>query len=362
MLFLLYASISSRYLKIIRPLRANRGSYSAIGGIDLKEGIFALLALFALISIAAAECGNDCIIYREENNLTFIISQTVQGTGFFTTYKYAHMPGESGTEGSLFNGVEGKNQAHASGSIDTESLLSASSSYTNETDLNKAYNEIDYPDGFDEYWSSSVELKENNKLTYSPIAMAIGTRYYNLHPIAFNSLIGVETWIKNRDGFNSIDNRIEKAHGLDETLEAISASDYTPSTLTTMKVEDNLIEGKAHFGVLQLAGIPKGEESEEESEEGALDMSPIKAWQKPLTVIDQDFVGTYQIKNNATLAISSSIEHVDDDWLPCCFGGYLTMPTYYKKGPKGFGSNVNSIFDCTCWRQPGECVITPVQY
>ena len=321
------------------------------------------LAIFVSIGFAFAENSENAnLIFREESNMTFSFDQNVQGTGFFTTYKYAHMPGEPGTEGSLFNGVEGKNRGHASGSIDTESLLSASSYYTNETDLNKYYNEIDYPDGFDEYWSSSVELNENNKLTYSLIAMAIGTRYYNLHPIAFNSLIGVVTQIKNRDGFNSIDNRIEKAHGLDETLEAISFSDYNPSTLTSMKVEDDLIEGKVHFGVLQLAGIPQGEASEEESEEESLDLSPIKAWQKPQTVIDQDYVGTYHIKNNATLALSSFIEHYDDDWLPCCFVGYLTMPKYYMKGPKGFGSNLNSIFDCTCWRQPRECAITSEQY
>jgi hypothetical protein len=39
------------------------------------------------------------------------------------------------------------------------------------------------------------------------------------------------------------------------------------------------------------------------------------------------------------------------DWMPCCVGGYLDMPTYYQKGTKGFGSNVKGIFDCTCWKQ-----------
>jgi hypothetical protein len=323
---------------------------------------FIAVALAILISVgfAFAEYSEDAyLIFIEEYNMTFNVDQKVQGNGFFSTYKYAHMPDSPGTEVSLYNGVEGKNQAHGSGSIDTESLLSASSSYTNETDLNKTYNEIDYPEGYEEFWSNSVELKENSRLTYRPIAMVIGTGHYALHPIAFNSLIDVETWVKNRNGFNSICNRIEKAHGLDEVLEALSTSDYNPSTLTTMNVEDNLIEGKAHFGALQLAGIPKGEESEEETIGGGL---AIKAWQKPLNVIDQNYVGTYQIKNNVTLALSSYIEHFDDDWLPCCFGGYLTMPTNYKKGPKGFGSNVNSIFDCTCWRQPGECAITSVQY
>jgi hypothetical protein len=322
-----------------------------LGGIDLREGIFALLVLFVLISIAAAEHEDDGLIYREENNLTFEISQTVQGMGFFATYKYAHMIDALGTEGSQFNGAEGKNKAHGSGSIDTESLLSASSSYTNESDLNKEYDEGTVPEEYEENSASSVELKEDNKLTYSPTAMAVGTRYYTLHPIAFNSLIDVETWIKNRNGFNSIRNRIEKAHGLDEAIDALSSSDSTPTTLTTMKVEDSLVEGEAHFGALQLAGIPKGEESEEETIDGGL---AIKAWQNPLVNIDQDYVGTYQIKNNITLASSSIDTDYDDYWMPCCFGGYLTMPTYYREGPKGFGSNVKGIFDCTCWKDTAK--------
>jgi len=41
-----------------------------------------------------------------------------------------------------------------------------------------------------------------------------------------------------------------------------------------------------------------------------------------------------------------------DDWLPCCSGGYLTMPTYYQRGSKGFGSDVKGVFDCTCYRVP----------
>jgi hypothetical protein len=40
----------------------------------------------------------------------------------------------------------------------------------------------------------------------------------------------------------------------------------------------------------------------------------------------------------------------DDDWLSCCFGGYLTEPTYYQEGTKGFGSNLTNIFDCTCFK------------
>ncbi len=36
--------------------------------------------------------------------------------------------------------------------------------------------------------------------------------------------------------------------------------------------------------------------------------------------------------------------------LACCSDGYLTMPTYYRMGSKGFGSDVKGVFDCTCFK------------
>lgn len=79
--------------------------------------------------------------------------------------------------------------------------------------------------------------------------------------------------------------------------------------------------------------------------------------------IYQEYVGNL----NMSLAIKMDdyiiINTPDDEWLPpCCFGGYLTMPTYYQKGSKGFGSNAKDVFDCTCWKEPGECGIPRVQY
>ena len=367
MLFLLYAFISCRYLKIIRPLRANRGSYNAIGGIDLKEGIFALLALFALISITAAEYGDDGLIYREENNLTFNMEQKVSGTGFFAAYKYALMPDVLGNEGYLFNGVEAKNRAHASGSINTESTISGESTYVNESNLNADAEEefifghyvIEVTDEYEEEASSFIELKEDNELIYSPINMAIGTGYFSIHPLKFNSLIKDGVYIKNRDGFSSMNHVVDNAHGLKKLLNAQSDTE-----ILTMTVEEDLTEGKSHFGALQLVGIPRDEEPEDEEAEEEMPVlgTAMKAWMKPKVVLDEDFVGTFHITKNMTLGLFEDDAEYEDPWLPCCFGGYLTMPTYYKKGSKGFGSNVNSIFDCTCWKQPGECAITTVQY
>ena len=144
-----------------------------------------------------------------------------------------------------------------------------------------------------------------------------------------------------------MDHRVEQAHGLNKALDAQS-----DATDTTMNVEEDIIDGKAHFGVLQLAGIPRDEEAEEEEEEGEMPILGLamKAWQKPLIYVDEDYLGTYHIKKNMTLTASSDEEEKDDAWLPCCSAGYLIMPTYYQKGSKGFGSNVKGVFDCTCFK------------
>jgi len=49
-----------------------------------------------------------------------------------------------------------------------------------------------------------------------------------------------------------------------------------------------------------------------------------------------------------TLEVPYHLIQKSEDWLPCCFGGYLTMPLPYLgdmklKGAKG-------VFDCTCFK------------
>ena len=65
-------------------------------------------------------------------------------------------------------------------------------------------------------------MKEDSKMAYSPLAMGIGSRYYDLHPIVFNALLTEEDWIKNRDGLNSLHHSVDQAHGLDVAFDAQS--------------------------------------------------------------------------------------------------------------------------------------------
>ncbi|MHB8120388.1 MAG: hypothetical protein ACYDHX_16990 [Methanothrix sp.] len=277
----------------------------------------------------------------EEKNLKFNFEQNVSGTGFFSAYKYAQMPDALGTEGSLFNGVEAKNKAHGSGKIDTDSTIYAESSYTNKTWINGAYDEDEEVIEEEEETTSVIQMKEDSKMTYSPSIMGIGSRYYSNNPVVFNSLLKEEDWIKNRDGLNSLHHLVDQAHGLDKVLDAQS-----DATNNTMNIEEDLVDGRAHFGVLQLQGIPVDEEPEEDSEEVQVLGLAMKTWKKPLIELDEDYLGNFHIKKNMNLYTYSEEEEKEDSWLPCCSGGFSDMNYADAKDFK----SASGVFDCTCFK------------
>ena len=323
----------------------------------MREGILAFLAIFALISMAVAEYEDDYLISREDNNLTFSIDQKVSGSGFFSAYRYALMPDAIGPEGRLFNGVEAKNRAHASGAIDIESLFSGESTYVNESTLNPEIEEEDKYVNSEHVWksydyeettTSIIDLKEDNTLTYSPMSLSVGLKYYDRHPLAFNSLIKDGVWIKNRDGLSSLDHVVDNAHALNKLLDA--NSDFVNLSL---KVEEDLTEGKSHFGALQLAEYPRDEpedeESEDEEEEPATPGTAMKLWQKAEAVLDEDYIGSFHIKKNMTLTLEEDDEEWAHAWLPCCSGGFLDMNLMDRAE-----RSVSGVFDCTCYKVPRE--------
>jgi hypothetical protein len=279
----------------------------------------------------------------EEKSLKFNFEQNVSGAGFFTGYKYAQMPDALGTEGRLFNGVEAKNKAHGSGKIDTDLNIYAESSYINKTWTNGAYDEDEEVIDEEEETTSVVQMKEDSKMTYSPFVMCIGSRYYSFNPVVFNSLLKEEDWIKNRDGLNSLYHRVDQAHALNKVLDAQS-----DATNNTMNIEEDLVDGRAQFGVLQLAGIPVDEEPEEDSDEVQILGLAMKDWKKPLIELDEDYVGSFHIKKNINLYTYSEEKEMEDSWLPCCSGGFSDMNYADAKTFK----SARGVFDCTCFKVP----------
>ncbi len=314
------------------------------GGIDLKKAILTVLVAMVLVALTGCSVAQPVwpadpkyLNGYEESNRTFDFEQSVQGNGYFMTYLYAKA-----------GAVEVKNYAHGSGSLNSEATLT----YQNlDQKTHNAYS--DYND-FDQ---DCIMFKEDVAMVYAPMRIAVGNGYYAANPLDYSSLLKEKTWVKNRLAGTSMHHEVEYAHALDKELEII-AKDKTNWTwdpeletvgYTQMKLVEDVTDGKAHIGVLQgdqnYANMMIGD-----AENGFL--SRKSAWKNPSIEIDEDYWGTYHIEKNMTLEVPYHLIQKSEDWLPCCFGGYLTMPTNVvgKMGLKG----AKGVFDCTCFKAPTQ--------
>jgi hypothetical protein len=304
-----------------------------------------MLIFFVAIGIASADIYNDSI-YSSNKNLTLTVEQSIKGDGYYANYQYIRMPNFMEPPGTTSNGVQAKNCAHGSGRISAESQLSAVSSNSTIGADNLA-ELMDHQEAL-----SSIQVKEDNKITYSPTTIGIGSRFYAVHPINFNSLLKEKNWIKNRAGANSMQNEIEYAHALDKKLDVLVdafESEEDPST-TVMNVSENVTEGRAHIGILQGNTDAMEESITGASSEEAEGIGFAKsAWSKPLVYVDEDYFGTMHIdkRMNLTTYLNIDDESDSDEWLPCsCQYGWSDMDVHDQRS-----HSADSIFDCSSLRE-----------
>lgn len=62
-------------------------------------------------------------------------------------------------------------------------------------------------------------------------------------------------------------------------------------------------------------------------------------------LLDEYYRGSFTISKKMNLGIKSSITQEEDEWLPCCSGGWTSM-NLEEKG--SFPVDVKRVFDCTC--------------
>jgi microcystin degradation protein MlrC len=162
----------------------------------MKKLVFTLLAVSFLTGIAAAE-------YSLKSNVTLDMKQSVNGEGYFVTYKHARMPNTMGNAAST--GVEILDYGHGSGNINLNSVMLAQSSNRSEGDVKDAA--MDYQEAL-----SCIQLKENNSIAYSPVSIGMGVGYYAADGLNYNSSLKDKTWLKNRDGSATMNHEVEYAH------------------------------------------------------------------------------------------------------------------------------------------------------
>ena len=279
----------------------------------------------------------------EESNRTFDFEQSVQGNGYFVTYLYAKA-----------GNVAVKNYAHGSGSLNSEATLT----YQNlDRSTHNTYSD------YNDFQQDCIQFKEDVAMVYAPMKIAVGNGYYAANPLDYSSLLKEKTWVKNYLAGTSMHHEVEYAHALDKELEIV-AKDKRNMTwdpelesvgYTQMKIVEDVTDGKAHIGVLQAnkdyLNATSITSPDYTNPDTLNDLGMIKsAWKDPSIEIDEDYWGTYHIEKNMTLEVPYHLIQKKEDWLPCCFGGYLTLPTTYRgdlglKGAKG-------VFDCTCFKAP----------
>jgi len=319
------------------------------GGSDLKKVTLAILALSFLIGISAAaeadyEYYDDypCEKGTRSANITFDFEQSVQGSGYFMTYRYIQLDSPwTDQKGPMY-----KDYAHGSGTIDNEMTLCAE--------------EIAYtrPDGCYREWEaySCISAREDNSMVYSPMTMSYGNGYYARNPIRYDSLLKEKTLIKNYRPATMMHHQVEYAKAIDKEIDVIvKDKDYAYEDpvyqgvgYTSMKINEDITDGMVDIGVLQ------GEPDDMNSTGYLLPRN--SAWRNPMIEIDEHYVGTFHIEKNMSIDVPYKHEWIPKDWLSCCivgcgdpcdYGPYYNPCTYDCMGLTSAANKTaaGSVFD-----------------
>jgi hypothetical protein len=299
----------------------------------MKNAGLAIVSLFALLMIGLAAA------QEEEGDLESIVSgaklglnQSVSGVGFANSYRYLS------ADPHVFH-------SHSSGS----GAYSYDSAATVQYDV-----ELKSGSNFDDYLSSDrkIEVQESVSAAYAPTTIDIPGSF-RIAPI--ESLWRDASCGGNLDGA-ALTVIFDKASSLNKDMVFksngtryidLSRKESSGSYYASMDLKASF-NGTGRFGMVEAEVDDKFSPSPD-------DLRPSHKDSKVL--VDEFYRGAFSLEKKMVISIKATYTQDDDDWLPCCFGGYLTEPAYYQKGPKGFGSNLTNIFDCTCSKLtlPANC-------
>ncbi|MDD5047867.1 MAG: hypothetical protein PHH09_02975 [Methanoregulaceae archaeon] len=282
-------------------------------------------SFLAIMALAAIIIGSGVGLSTDEE-MTFNYEQSTKGTGFFNSYREVAV-----------DSVKTKTITHGSGMTDSSDILKAQRI--------SEYN-VDYePDNLLTNTTSReirhISGNEEDKITYTPITVDIGTGYYKDNPIEYASQLAKRTCIKNYQISNAVNHEIKYAENVNTNqqiwIENNESYAFTygsnpyyldpesvccRDSITNMKfVED--VTGMIHIGATGVATSVNHEGNE--------------IYQN--IYIDEDYFGEYTLSRNITFEKKEpDLCARQSSWLCCCFGGYDV-----KRYPIVFGD------DMTCF-------------
>ena len=294
----------------------------------MKRVIF--LSFLIITSLSVAD-------YLHETNTSIDLVQSINGSGFFSSYRDVTVPDPlgnlDGAVGQGLSGMESKHRAHGSGEINDKSRILAYSYYY-EDGVIPVQGGVELDPVIDDKNTTGLpflQVLEETNLMHVPFTMTVGRGYYPLNPIKLNSLPEDRTYISNLDSGSVLQNEVEYARVLNKELEA--SAHYLDMANTTMDINETISEGKVRISALQVERLPTPGEIEVEKmttnelaeKESEIEVIPIILMEniKPKIEMDEIYRGSFRLKNRMAFATSTTLNQTEDFWLP----GYYNRST-----------------------------------
>jgi hypothetical protein len=289
--------------------------------------------LMALISNASAASWTGSVktdsgswyLTRVSSNVSFTYEQSVQGQISPVDYRGRTLsPYHSFYEDVKFNDVRVKERTAAlQGTYGSEEKLWLKSN-TNDS-VNAT---IDKPAGSDIY---TIDFYEHwpVKLSYSKSTNYSGKEINNREFVGNN---------KDFIGANFLYNHeFSKERSLNMELERLNA---------TILASDEVI----YTGEIKATRDTQYKLQTHSTGIAAFKYRQVGASNEILNEGDERFVGIYDITKNIRMKSRFDKIRKEDDWLPCCSGGFFGMNPVDQKAFK----SAKGVFDCTCNTVPAE--------
>ncbi|MCJ7443260.1 MAG: hypothetical protein MUO26_01795 [Methanotrichaceae archaeon] len=296
----------------------------------------AILPLILVIGVAQDE---DLTIENvTESRFAFNLAEVVRGIGFHNINQdFNFLTGEPENR---YNGLHFKNSGHGSGSYDYEESLIANKGAR----FSQIGGESVATGNF------GIEFNESEDHVYSSTYFYSGKNFkFDGFQSKGRSKTLLANYLRNRGGGATLDAFFDNAEVMSKD---VSASLYH-TTETHGTTDENRtyrfigvarLELDAAFtGNLHIGGLTVGDERYRFLG-SALQLQGNPAIGSML--FDEDYSGTYSITSKLYYEfIYGSGINSEENWLPCCYGGWGTMPRIYQTY---FGNDSKAIFDCTC--------------
>jgi hypothetical protein len=233
--------------------------------------------------------------------LGFDSSQKISGSGYTNIHRNFDT-----------NGLRLEISQQGSGLYESDNTADVRQKYVYDDDTNAWKSTSDY----------EIPFEENNNMAYIPQPFTLGRSFRTK---GIEALWSDRFYAKNFGGNVSMNLEFLR---LEVMAKEISAN----LRVSSFSKNDNTVASGLHHATktnLNAAFFGQGHINVRTTDEA----------------IDEDYHGAFAIIKKMALEGDIKLNQVDDDWMPCCMGGWENMTAHEKMD---FGISAEGIFDCSC--------------